>query len=259
MPQTARRYGLYLLDALLLLAIFHWLHSSASHLLNPSNSKPALQVSSDKTANTPIEQKTAATDLLGIDVSHYQGNVDWEEVSDDFHFAFIKATEGTEYTDPDFIQNMNNVDDTDMAYGAYHFYSPDEDGLEQARHFINATQNIKFTLPPVLDVEVAPDDDVSNFQQAIKSWLVYVENTMGCRPIIYSDKNFWDEYLKEAFSHYTVWISDYSDEASDVASINWAFWQFTDQGKAEGVSGFVDQSRFKGSEQSLLALGDCQI
>ncbi len=72
---------------------------------------------------------------------------------------------------------------------------------------------------------------------------------MGCRPIIYSDKNFWNEYLKETFSHYTVWISDYSNERSDVASINWAFWQFTDQGKTEGVSGFVDQSRFKGNEK----------
>ena len=185
--------------------------------------------------------------------------MDWEEVSGNFHFAFVKATEGTEYTDPDFIQNMNNVDDTDLAYGAYHFYSPDEDGLEQARHFINTTKNHKFTLPPVLDVEVAPDSDVAGFQQSIKSWLVYVENLMGCRPIIYSDKHFWEEYLQDSFSHYTVWISDYSNEAKDVASISWAFWQFTDQGKAEGVDGFVDQSRFKGSEQSLLALGDCQI
>ncbi|WP_051785716.1 glycoside hydrolase family 25 protein [Endozoicomonas numazuensis] len=257
MPQTARRYGFYFLDALLLLAIIHWLHSSAIHLLDQSSNNSTLQASAD----TPAEKQTVATHLLGIDVSHYQGNVDWKEVSESFHFAFVKATEGTDYIDPDFTQNISRVDDTDLAYGAYHFYSPDEDGLKQAKHFVSTIHNLNFSLPPVLDVEVAPDSDsdIANFQQSVKSWLVYVENTMGCRPIIYSDKSFWDEYLKETFSHYTVWISDYTTHTTDVANINWAFWQFTDQGKAEGVSGFVDQSRFKGSEQSLYALGDCQI
>ncbi len=126
MPQTAKRYGFYLLDALLLLAIIHWLDSSAIHLLDQSPQTSTIQASTSTTA----EKQTVATNLPGIDASHYQGNVDWEEVSESFHFAFVKATEGTDYIDPDFTQNISRIDDTDLAYSAYHFYPPDEDGLE---------------------------------------------------------------------------------------------------------------------------------
>lgn len=258
MPETdsyKRRLWIYILDALLVAAILYWLLKSFAHLSSYDSSSTTAKPSAPVTTSTPVKQSP----LLGIDVSHYQGDVEWTVVAEDFHFAFIKATEGDEYVDPQFKDNLENVQSTNLNFGAYHFFSPEKDALEQARHFLKTTNSFNFSLPPVLDVEVAPDGNVDEFQQAVKQWLVHVKQTTGCTPIIYSGKYFWEQYLKSEFSDYPIWISDYTTESRRVADIPWEFWQYTEKGQVDGVSGLVDQSRFQGTEAKLKSLGSCQV
>ena len=217
--------------------------------------------------NTPLPAQTTGNKLppelksivRGIDVSHYQGTVDWQQVAGSYHFAFIKATEGNHYQDPAFSRNLDSVISTSMEVGAYHFFTPDKDATEQAKHFLTTIADFELSLPPVLDVEVAPDGSTEAFQKAIEQWIGVVEAGTGCTPIIYTGKAFWNQYLQDRFSDHPIWISDYTEDDNKVAAIPWSFWQFTDSGSAEGVSGPVDESRYHGSESTLRQLGSCEV
>jgi len=225
--------------------------------------KPDQASSSPKNASIEVAQKEQASGevapLLGIDVSHYQGDVQWDSVANDFHFSFVKATEGTEYVDPKMAENLHGLAKTTLQYGAYHFFLPDKDALEQAQHFLSSTRDFSLSLPPVLDVEVQPSGSKKAFIQGVKTWIATVEAATGCQPILYTNKSFWNDYLVQDFQDAAVWISDYTTHAANVASIPWKFWQFTDNGKAQGVSGVVDQSRYQGSQESLATMGACFI
>ena len=214
-------------------------------------------VSSNTTLDRPV-QKPVMTNLLGIDVSHYQGKVDWKQVANAYHFAFIKATEGKHYQDPAFDRNIKSIADTNLAYGAYHFFEPDTEATEQASHFLETVQDYELSLPPVLDVEVAPDSNTASFQNAVGDWLKTVAKSTGCSPIIYTNKAFWNKYLQGRFNDYTIWISDYTPEASKVESIPWSFWQFSDSDRVAGISGPVDESRYRGDVATLKQLGSCK-
>ena len=247
-----KKTWLYFLDALIGIAVIILACSSYQRIHSSTkSSSPASQLSQEVTLQIPDDQ------LHGIDVSHYQGNVDWALVAESFHFAFIKATEGNHYLDPGFHRNITDIQNTSLSFSAYHFYSPDKDPVEQANHFLEHTGAYDFTLPPVLDIEVAPHSDLNTFQDGIQQWLDIVSKSSGCTPIIYSSKSFWDKYLQSRFSDYPVWISDYTTDPERIASIPWSFWQFSDQGKVHGIDGPVDQSLYRGTEKNIRELGSC--
>lgn len=250
--QIIKKPWVYVLDSVIFTALVVFIYSSFNRI-NQQESIPGSSSPVQSTDNKP------PTELRGIDVSHYQGFVDWQQVANNYHFAFIKATEGNYYKDPAFSRNLDSVMDTNMEVGAYHFFTPDKDAIEQANHFLTTIADFDFSLPPVLDVEIAPDGSMESFQQAIELWVNVVEAATGCTPIIYTGKSFWNRYLKNNFSDHPVWISDYTADGGKVAAIPWEFWQFTDNGSVEGVSGPVDESRYRGDESTLKQLGSCQV
>ncbi|MBL0015595.1 MAG: hypothetical protein IPP17_03940 [Bacteroidetes bacterium] len=96
--------------------------------------------------------------IRGIDVSRYQGKIEWAKVKQaGIRFAFIKATEGTDYVDPYFAVNWDEAKDKGIARGAYHFFRPAQDGKAQAEHFLKQVKWTKGDLPPVLDLEVTDE------------------------------------------------------------------------------------------------------
>ena len=125
------------------------------------------------------------------------------------------------------------------------------DATQQAKHFVSTIGHLNFSLPPVLDIEVEPSNNSRALRSAIREWLAHVEKATGCRPIIYTNKYYWQKHLDNNFSDYPLWIGDYSTGDTALTSIPWEFWQYTDKGKVTGISGMVDKSRFDGSTAKL--------
>lgn len=98
--------------------------------------------------------------VRGIDVSAYQGDIDWELLSQqEIDFTFIKATEGSDFQDKLFAYNLENAMKTELQVGAYHFFSYDSQGETQAYNFINTVPKLEGMLPPVIDIEFYGDKE----------------------------------------------------------------------------------------------------
>ena len=105
--------------------------------------------------NYPSKEKYK---IRGIDVSAYQGNIDWNILSNqEIDFAFIKATEGSSFVDEKFKENYENAIKTNLKIGAYHFFSYDSEGSTQADNFIKNVPKTEEMLPPVVDIEFYGD------------------------------------------------------------------------------------------------------
>lgn len=186
----------------------------------------------------------------GIDVSHWQGAIDWRAVeAGGIVFAFAKATEGATHTDPAFAANWAGMGATRIIRGAYHYFRPKTDAAEQAAHFLRTVRPGASDLPPALDVEVTDGVDRAALVRGVLAWLDAVEQGTGKRPIVYTYQSFYDTYLSGSLAGYPLWIARYGPDAPSLSG--WAFWQYSDAGSVPGVPAAVDLDRFNGSEAGL--------
>ncbi len=199
-------------------------------------------------------------EVHGIDISHYQTEVDWEILRNSsinhspIRFVFIKATEGVSIVDEKFKDNFHRARENDFVRGAYHFYTPDVDARLQAEFFLKQVQLEPGDLPPVLDVEKKGELSRAELQAAVRTWLEVVEQAIGVKPIIYTGYKFKMRYLNEPFfDTYPYWIAHYYVEKLRYEGA-WSFWQHTDCGRVEGIKGDVDCNIFNGSVEELMAL-----
>jgi lysozyme len=199
--------------------------------------------------------------VAGIDVSDHQGSVDWNAVKQaGKSFAFIKATDGITWTDPDFATNWSGAKAAGLLRGAYHFYETNDDPTAQAENFLNAVQLEAGDLPPVVDIEkLHSGGSVSQVVKDLQTWLDVVEKATGRMPIIYTDRSFWSSLGTSAFGLYPLWIAEYGVQSPSLPAgwANWTFWQFSESGTVTGVSGSVDLDVFNGSLAELEALAGC--
>jgi lysozyme len=200
-----------------------------------------------------LSQPTSKARLRGIDLSRYQGDVDWKEVQvNGVRFVYIKASEGTREVDPRFEENITGSKEVGIPLGAYHFFEPKEDPLSQARHFLQTYKLRPGDLPPVLDVEVTQGVSTKRLVAGVRAWLEEVEQRTGCRPMLYTDFWFGQEYLEGAFGKYPLWVAAYEPVPRIPEGwSHWTFWQFSSRGRLAGVDGRVDQSYFPGNEEDL--------
>lgn len=193
---------------------------------------------------------------LGFDVSQYQGEIDWtktDTIENTFklHYVFIRATAGTDAVDKRFLTNWNASANRPLLRGAYHYYRPDENSVEQAYNFIRTVRLKKGDLPPVLDIEQLPEEQpLDSLKKGLKRWLWLVEKHYGVKPIIYSGDRFYNDFLCEDFKQYPVWIANYNFFVEKMDS-DWEFWQFTERGYIPGIEGDVDVNVFKGNRVEL--------
>ncbi|RAK62720.1 glycoside hydrolase family 25 protein [Hymenobacter edaphi] len=191
----------------------------------------------------------------GIDVSSYQGRIDWEEVARHrVRFAFIKATEGVSLRDRRFARNWRGAKQAGICRGAYHFFQPNYDGTQQANLFTRTADLGPGDLPPVLDVEAPEFHDVAVMRQNIGTWLRLVERHYGVRPIVYSNYSFYRRYLAGHFDDYPLWLAHYEVEKPALAREKWIIWQHSDEAYIPGIRGHVDFNVYQGSYANLLAL-----
>ena len=190
--------------------------------------------------------------IHGIDVSRYQDNIDWKAVSSmqdkevKIGFAFIKATEGLDRVDGRFRQNWFKAKQTSLPRGAYHFFISSKSGKAQAENFIETVALKKGDLPPVLDIETANGASVSDIQQRAKDWLERIESHYKIRPIIYTNVDFYKNFLKEKFDDYPLWVAHYYVKDKPAINRNWTFWQHNEKGRVNGVDAYVDFNVFNG-------------
>ncbi|NER05915.1 MAG: alpha/beta fold hydrolase, partial [Okeania sp. SIO3C4] len=197
----------------------------------------------------------------GIDVANHQGNVNWQEVKNDgYSFAFVKATEGTTFLDPYFHDNWEEMKDVGISRGAYHYFHPNIDPVQQANYFLNTIGTLEANdLPPVLDVEVSNGIDANGIVNSVRQWLDVVEEGTGRKPIIYTYPYFWENSVgnSQEFADYPLWIAHYDTEQPRVPGgwDDWTFWQKTSSGSVDGIAGNVDLNVFSDNPTDFPSTG----
>lgn len=204
-------------------------------------------------------------EIHGIDISHYQGDIDWDDLSNamiegcPLRFIMIKSTEGSTRLDSKFKENFRQAREYGYIRGAYHFWSNKSSARDQAYHFLNKVRLEDGDLPPVLDVEHKPKDrSVEDFQRDVLTWLHIVEDKYHVKPIIYTYYKFKDKYLSApVFNDYPYWIAHYYVDKVEYKG-PWKFWQHTDAGKLPGIKGYVDFNIYNGSfyDMKKLTIGN---
>lgn len=188
----------------------------------------------------------------GIDVSKYQEIIDWESVKAmnvediQLRFAFIKATEGNVNEDRCFKRNWKKAKEAGVARGAYHFFIATKSGKTQAENFIATVELQPGDMPPVLDVEQSYGVKPDKLRQRVKEWLVTVENYYGVRPILYTNVDFYKQILKDEFDGYPLWVAHYLQQEKPRIYRDWHFWQYSEQGRVNGILYKVDFNVFNG-------------
>jgi lysozyme len=190
--------------------------------------------------------------IHGIDVSKYQDVIDWESVKGmnvegiQLQFAFIKATEGNNDRDRYFKRNWRGARDAGMTRGAYHFFIATKSGKTQAENFIKHVELQPGDLPPVLDVEQSYGVPNKKLRLRVKEWMETVKAYYGVTPILYTNVDFYEQILKDEFDDYPLWVAHYLQKEKPRIYRNWQFWQYSEQGRVNGIFHKVDFNAFNG-------------
>jgi GH25 family lysozyme M1 (1,4-beta-N-acetylmuramidase) len=215
----------------------------------------------DLKSNTAKQEITVCPDgetVYGIDVSKWQGDINWPEVaSGGVEYAFIRVSDGLNYFDEKFAQNWEGARANGILRGSYQFFRSDEDPVAQANLLLDTMGPLEpGDLPPVIDVESTDGQSPATIAANVGIWIDHVENALGVQPIIYSGKYFWqDNVQSDAFSEYPLWIPNWGVSCPNIQTqwSEWSFWQISDNGSIPGISGDVDEDLFNGNIDDLYA------
>lgn len=195
----------------------------------------------------------------GIDVSRYQKEIDWEQVSkmtdqgQRISFAILKATEGTNLTDKYFKTNWANIRDFSIIRGAYLYFHPNKSGKTQAEYFLSKVALETGDLPPVVDIEEVNGTSKLNLKKSLKECLDVLEEKHHKKPIIYASVDFYDNYLGDDFKDYPFWAAHYEKRDEPRTNRSWLIWQHNCKGRCNGIEAEVDFNVVNGS---IFALRD---
>lgn len=199
------------------------------------------------TAGAPVQEPGRTPEqVLGLDVSHYSGAVDWGRVRDaGYAFAYVKASEGVDAADPSFAAHWKDLAEAGLHRGAYHFYVTEDDPEEQARFFLSVVKHAPGDLPPAVDVELLGHGTEPGLPNRFRTFLEILERETGVRPIIYTGPKFWNAHLGEGFSDYPLWLAEYGTSEPQVPAgwERWTLWQWQGEAAVPGVEKDADVSR----------------
>ena len=207
---------------------------------------------------------SAASAIHGIDVSGWQGNVDWGAVQRSGRtFAFAKATEGATFVDRTFTGNRNAMGQAGLVLrGFYHFARPDRNtAAEEANHFLRTVGPLHPGEVAVLDLEV--HSGLPGIGDWAAEWLGRVHQGTGRVPLLYSYQSYLHEIPTSRLTQYPLWVAAWGDDNGVVPAAQpktdrwsrWTFWQYTSKARVPGVSTLVDDNIFAGTPAELAALG----
>lgn len=186
----------------------------------------------------------------GIDVSHYQGTIDWDEVVNgtDISYVYLKATEGESLVDDTYFQNLSEARRVGLSVGSYHFYRPNVSWESQFENLTSIVRSEDQDLVPIIDVEHRGSVSEQAFLSDLRSFVEAVTEYYGKKPLLYTYHNFYNRYLLGEFSDYHFMIARYrSDSPILNDGKDYIMWQYTSQGSIPGIRGHVDRSRIMGN------------
>ncbi|PKN53927.1 MAG: hypothetical protein CVU56_29285 [Deltaproteobacteria bacterium HGW-Deltaproteobacteria-14] len=199
------------------------------------------------------------TTTMGIDVSKWQGTIDWGAVKNaGVRFAFIRVADGASYYDPQFQTNWANAKAAGIPRGAYQFFRADEDPVAQADLLISKINAYGAgELPPVVDVETTEGQSAATIANRVGQWLARVDSQLGVKGVVYAGSYFWEDNVgSAAFAGNPLWVAHWTSGCPTIPSqwADWTFHQYSATGSIPGISGDVDLDRFNGTVAELLQL-----
>ena len=217
-------------------------------------------------------QAQSGSYLPGIDVSRWQGTIDWGQVAGDgIRFVFMKATDGTTIVDPTYDTNSAGARANGIRVGSYHFARPDGsagDAKLEARWFVDNASITAGSLPPVLDIEVNGGLGAAALTDWALDWLEEVRALTGVRALVYTSPNGWKERFgnttRVADAGYDLWVAHWTSgdpllPASTWGGRGWQVWQYTDCGRVAGIGGCVDRDWFNGTNLNALTIRELSV
>ena len=179
----------------------------------------------------------------GLDISHHQEKVNWTRVDPKYKFIILKATEGQNFLDTDFLYNWNNARLNGFVVGAYHFFTMTSSGAAQADFYISKVSDFDKTLPPIIDLEISTKkykkkDVMKNLEEMVDK----LEKHYKKRVIFYVNYNTYNAYIKGEFPKNKIWITDYKYFPRIKENNRWVIWQVSRRGRIEGIPGFTDKN-----------------
>jgi lysozyme len=226
-----------------------------------SNHSMGSQIQAREGTSPTVAPRDADT-VSGIDVSSYQGNVDWAGLwGNGSRFAYVKATESNNYVNPFFAQQYDGSHGVGMLHGAYHFARPDQSsGADQANYFVDhggGGTGDGATLPGALDVEYNPSGDTcyNLNQDAMTAWIKDFSDTYHDRtgrfPVIYTSTTWWNQCVSGLFSTTNpLWVARYADTVGPLPR-GWTLYSFW-----QNTSSPLDTDQFNGTIDRLRTLAN---
>ncbi len=199
----------------------------------------------------------SGTTLKGVDVSSYQGSINWSSArADGITFGFAKATEGETIADSTFAGNWAGMKAAGVVRGAYHFFHPNESATAQADFVLSKVGTLEAgDLPIVLDFEVLDGVSEATAVADAVTFLQTVTHATGKTAILYMSSGFLGGSYA-SLAPYTLWVANYGVSCPGLPSewSRWSFWQNSDSGSVSGISGGTDVDEFNGTLTALTAL-----
>jgi lysozyme len=201
-----------------------------------------------------------ASTVKGVDVSTYQGSVNWTSAkAAGIEFAFARISDGTANPDNQFTSNWKGMKAAGVIRGAYQYWRASVDPTAQADLVASSLQSagglLAGDLPVVMDIETADGQSASTIEANMKTWLAAVEQKTGKKPLIYTSMGTYP-ISATTYDTYTLWVANYGATCPSmpVGWTQWAFWQNSDSGSVSGISGGVDTDVFNGTLAQLQTL-----
>jgi len=189
----------------------------------------------------------SAYTVRGIDISRHNGAaIDFDEVARaGYRFVYIKASEGTDFKDPEFVDNIRRARRAGLDVGVYHFFRFDTDGEMQAINLLHSLRGRRTDLPPAIDIEEwgNPDGEATSRIIGRLRAMLTALGREGIDVILYTNKDGYERFVRGNFDDYPLWLSSFSTPASD---IGWTIWQHSHAGSVPGIAGSTDLNVFNG-------------
>ena len=190
-----------------------------------------------------ILAELAGYKVHGLDISHHQEKVNWTLVDKKYKFIILKATEGQNFLDTDFLYNWNNARLNGFVVGAYHFFVMTSSGEAQADFYISKVPDSEKTLPPIIDLEISTKKyKKPDVTEHLRVMVEKLEKHYKKRVIFYVNYNTYNAYIKGEFPENKIWITDYKYFPKIDEENRWIIWQVSRRGRIEGIPGFTDKN-----------------
>lgn len=196
-----------------------------------------------------IECEDTCTHIHGIDISHYQGTVFWETISETkMAYVYIKCSEGGDNIDKRYEKNILDARANGLKVGSYHYYHPLTPQKEQLRNLVTQCLPSEQDLLPLIDVETKKGVTAQQLRDSLTVFLNLVTEYYHQKPMVYTGENFYNEYLSGGCLHpYKLMIAKYSDKEPVLKDgKEYIMWQYTEKGRLNGLQHLCDKSRFMG-------------